>query len=81
MHQVGDQPRLYNDARSTNHQDCTACTGLHHLHNVHRLKSAKTCAFINKHVLFRKSYAVEQPGNICVGFYNFIIKYLYIRRN
>ena len=22
MHQVGDQPRLYYDARSTSHQDC-----------------------------------------------------------
>jgi hypothetical protein len=25
MHQVGDQPRLYYDARSTNHQDFSRC--------------------------------------------------------
>ena len=31
MHQVGDQPRLYYDVRSTNHQDlriCISCTAI-----------------------------------------------------
>ena len=49
MHQVGDQPRLYNDAQSTNHQDA-----LYSLTNVlHVLRSMLRPAY---HTIYQQQF-------------------------
>ena len=57
MHQVGNQPRLYHDARSTSHEDSTDVSRMLHVRNFVRFEYDKSVKeeflFWEKHFLGR----------------------------